>query len=158
MSPLLDLDLLVPILDGDPIAADQYMQHYASDKSRALRLERGTLLTLGPGEKLVLSTPCRRAHFAWRRFIDDCLDAEGEKQGGVNCAWFFNASPLLASDLIRAADAIAYQKWPGQRHYTYVDPRRVRGNPPGNVFRRAGWREVGRTKMRELLILERSPQ
>lgn len=131
------------------------MAHYASDKSRDLRRKRGTLLTLGPGQKLILSTPCRRAHFAWRVFIDDYLDDDGEKQAGVNCAWFANHSPMLASDIIRAADAVADRKWPGHRHYTYVDPARVGGDPPGNCFRHAGWREVGKTKKRELLILER---
>lgn len=158
MTSLLPLDIFVPVIDGDICAAASYLTHYASERSRTRRIERNTLLTLGPGQKLVLSTPCRRAHFAWRVFIDDCLDDQGEKQSGVNCAWFANHSPLVASELVRAADRIAFQRWPGERHYTYVDPNRVRGNPAGNCFRHAGWKEVGKTKERGLLILERWPQ
>lgn len=152
---LLPLATWVPILDGDPLAAAMYLDHYSSERSRRRRIERGAMLTLGPGQKLVLSTPCRRATFAWRVFIDDT----GET--GVNCAWFRNEGAGVASDLIRAADDIADRKWPGERHYTYVDPANVRGNPPGNVFLRAGWRyardaEGNPLKTgRGLLILER---
>jgi len=162
MSALLDLGVWVPILDGDRIAADAYNRHYASERSRERRIERETLLTMGPGQKLLLSTPCRRAHFAWRVFIDD------SGQSGVNCAWFFNEGAGVASDLVRAADTIADMRWPGLDHYTYVDEDKVRGNPPGNSFLHAGWRYVlerdenghlarKRTKERGLLILERRP-
>lgn len=149
MGALLPLDVWVPILDGDEIAAQIYLSHYASERSRKRRIERGTRLIMGPGQKLLLATPCRRALFGWRVFIDDT------GQEGVNCAVFSNNGAGIASDLIRAADAVADAKWPGQRHYTYVDPKKVRGNPPGNVFRRAGWKPCGVTKKRGLLILER---
>lgn len=156
MTRLLNLGIWVPILDGDPLAAEIYQQHYASERSRARREARGTLLTLGPGQKLLLATPSRRAHFAWRIFIDD------SKQEGVNCAWFANHGVAKSSVLIRAADVMADQKWPGMRHYTYVDPDKVGGNPPGNSFLHAGWRyaldENGErltTKKRKLFILER---
>lgn len=148
MTALLPLGTWVPILDGDRIAAEIYHQHYSSERSRQRREDRGTLLILGPGQKLLLATPCRRALFAWRVFIDDT------GQRGVNCALFANRGAGLSSDLIRAADAIADARWPGQRHYTYVDPRRVSANP-GYCFKRAGWRYCGRTKSRGLHILER---
>lgn len=155
MNALLPLATWIPILDGDEVAAQIYLQHYASERSRARRIERATKLILGPGQKLMLSTPCRRALFAWRIFIDDCEDEDGRRQEGVNCAVFWNAGAGRASDLIRAADAIADRRWPGQRHYTYVDPTKVGGDPAGNCFRHAGWRECGKTKARGLLILER---
>jgi len=145
---LLPLGIWVPILDGDPIAAEIYNQHYSSERSRKRRLERGTMLILGPGQKLLLATPCRRALFAWRVFIDDT------GQRGVNCAIFSNRGAGLSSNLICAADAIADQRWPGERHYTYVDPGKVSANP-GYCFKMAGWRFVGRTKKRGLHILER---
>lgn len=157
MTALLPLGTWVPILDGDPLAASMYLDHYSSARSRQRRIERGTMLTLGPGQKLMLATPCRRATFAWRVFIDDT----GEH--GVNCAWFRNEGAGLASDLVRAADAIADQRWPGERHYTFINPRKVKGNPPGNCFLRAGWSyvrdEAGERKAtsRGLFILERSP-
>ena len=149
MSELLPLAQWVPILDGDPIAAGIYDRHYASDRSRERRRERGTLLILGPGQKLLLATPCRRALFAWRKFIDDT------GQQGINCAVFANFGAGRSSDLIDAADAIAFRRWPGERHYTYVDPRRVSANP-GFCFKMAGWQFAGRTKSRGLHILERS--
>ncbi|MCE7797833.1 hypothetical protein LWE61_14875 [Sphingobium sufflavum] len=149
MNMLLPLATWVPILDGDDIAARIYLEHYASERSRARRIERDTKLIMGPGQKLLLATPCRRALFGWRVFIDDA------GQSGVNCAVFSNRGAGRASDLIRAADVIADRRWPGERHYTYVDPRKVGGNPPGNCFRHAGWRECGLTKKRGLLVLER---
>ncbi|GGO94969.1 hypothetical protein [Stakelama pacifica] len=148
MTELLPLDVWIPILDGDPIAAAIYNRHYSSERSRARRLDRGTLLIIGPGQKLLLSTPCRRALLAWRVFLDDT------GQRGVNCAVFSNSGAGLSSDLIRAADAIADRKWPDTRHYTYVDPAKVSANP-GYCFKMAGWQFCGRTKSRGLHILER---
>lgn len=147
-TALLPLGTWVPIPDGDAVAADIYHEHYSSERSRQRRLERGTLLIMGPGQKLLLATPCRRALFGWRVFIDDT------GQRGVNCAIFSNRGAGLSSVLIRAADAIADQRWPGERHYTYVDPRRVSANP-GYCFKMAGWRFCGVTKSRGLHILER---
>jgi hypothetical protein len=148
LSALLPLSLWVPILDGDEAASDAYMLHYSSERSRERRVERGTTLTLGPGQKLVLATPCRRAYFAWRRFIDD------SGQQGINRAWFRNVGAGRSSDLIHAADAIAFRRWPGERHYTYVDPNRVSANA-GYCFKMAGWRFCGRTQERGLHVLER---
>lgn len=99
---------------------------------------------------LPLATPCRRGLFAWRVFIDDT------GQRGVNCAIFSNLGAGLSSDLIRAADAIADARWPFQRHYTYVDPRKVSANP-GYCFKLADWQFCGVTKTRGLHILERRP-
>lgn len=151
MRALLPLATWVPILDGDPIAAEIYHQNYSSERSRQRRIERGTKLIMGPGQKLLLATPCRRALFGWRVFIDDT------GQQGVNCAIFSNRGAGLSSELIRAADAIADRRWPGERHYTYVDPLQVSANP-GYCYKMAGWRFCGRTKTRGLHILERPGQ
>ena len=112
------------------------------------------MLFVGPGEKLVLSSPCRRALFVWRKFIS------ADAQRGINCAVFRNESAELSSNLIRAADAIADRRWPGERHYTYVDAsktaaRRGRRSDPGKCFLEAGWRRCGVTKVRRLVILEK---
>lgn len=149
MGALLPLATWVPILDGEDTARAMFERHYSAAKSLALRRERGTKLFAGPGFKLVLATPCRRGLFVWRKFIS----ADG--QVGVNCAVFRNEGAGLSSDLIRAADAIADQRWPGERHYTYVNPRAVRSVNPGYCFLKAGWRRCGITKARKLLILER---
>jgi hypothetical protein len=151
MTRLLNLDVWVPILDGDDHACSMFERHYSAAKSLRLRRERGTKLIAGPGFKLVLATPCRRGLFVWRKF----LSADGQQ--GVNCAVFRNEGAGLSSDLIRAADALADQRWPGERHYTYVNPRAVRSTNPGFCFLQAGWRRCGITKHRKLLILEREP-
>ena len=149
MTALLPLATWVPILDGDAHACAMYERHYSSAKSIATRRARGTLLIAGPGFKLVLATPCRRALFVWRKF------RSMDHQYGISCAIFRNEGAGLSSDLIRAADDIADQRWPGERHYTYVNPRAVRSSYPGFCFVQAGWQRCGVTKARKLLILER---
>lgn len=89
---------------------------------------------------MVLMTERCDALFVWRRFISD------DGQEGVNCAVFRNEGPLLSSELIREADALARDRWPGERHYTYVDPGAVRSTNPGYCFLRAGWHRCGVTK------------
>lgn len=88
--------------------------------------------------------------FVWKKFID----ASGQQ--GVNCSIFRNESKYKASLLIRQADAIANFCWPGERHYTYVDARRIRSKNPGCCFKAAGWKPCGNTKS-GLLILEFNP-
>jgi hypothetical protein len=85
-----------------------------------------------------------RGHlFVWRKFIDDAVP----KQEGVNCAVFRNEGAGLSSRLIMAADDLAWYRWPGERLYTYVDPKRTRHKrDPGRCFIRAGWRPCGWTK------------
>jgi hypothetical protein len=142
----------MPIKDGDLHACSMFERHYSAAKSLRLRRERGTTLICGPGYKMVLATPCRRALFVWRKFIS------GDGQQGINCAVFRNEGAGLSSDLIMAADALADERWPGERHFTYVNPREVRSSNPGYCFLRAGWRKCGITKHRKLLILERLGQ
>jgi hypothetical protein len=91
------------------------------------------------------------ALFVWRKFID----ASGQQ--GVNCAVFRNEGGVLSSLLIRESCAIAWARWPGERLYTYVNPRVVHGD--GACFKHAGWRKCrGRTKARRLVILECFPE
>lgn len=137
-----------------------YLPETRSAKSRKRRQERGSLQIMGPCERLVLMTPCRRALFAWRKH-----QIRDDGQTGVECSIFRNEGAGLSSDLIRAADVIADQRWPGERHFTFVNPRAVANSNPGRCFVRAGWRYVragpgkhaprARSKRRQLLILER---
>lgn len=91
-----------------------------------------------------------KAYFVWRKFIDKAIPF----QNGINCAAFRNEGKVRSSELIRQADAIADQCWPGLRHYTYVNPKEIQSANPGYCFVMAGWRKCGFTKGR-LLILER---
>lgn len=136
------------IKDGDDLARNLFDKHYSR---KFYKDGRNPLLFVGPGEKLVLVTPCRRALFVWRKFIS------GDGQKGVNCAIFRNEGAGLSSWLITEADAIADGKWPNERHYTYVNPRAVASRNPGFCFIAAGWRRCGVTKVNKLLIFERVP-
>ncbi len=144
-QPLLPMSGWIPVLDGNGEARELFDRHYSRRASSTSKL------FVGPGEKLVLMTSCGRAMFAWRRFISD------DGQTGVNCAIFRNeGQPALRSvELIRAADEIADGYWPGERHFTYVNPRKVASSNPGYCFKLAGWRFCGITKKRKLHILER---
>lgn len=138
-------------LDGDKTLLEMYERHYSAYRYRDNRERK---LFVGPGEKLVLRTQRGFAMFVWRKFIDDCIDARtGDRQQGVNCAVFRNESNYLSSELIRQADSVAHQFWPGERHYTYVSSSGVRSRNPGFCFERAGWKKCGKTKS-GLLILE----
>jgi hypothetical protein len=136
----------IEVLDGNPTAAAIYDRHYSRNKK-----SRGHPLFCGPGEKMVLLTPCARALFVWRKFISK------DQQDGINCAIFRNEGAGQSSDLIRAAMDAAWVRWPGRRFYTYVNARRVASANPGYCFKAAGWRLCGVTKTRKLLVLEALP-
>lgn len=138
----------IPILDGDPRAAAIYNRHYSARHYRDGRQRR---LFVGPGEKLALLTVDCNALFVWRKFRS--MDG----QQGVNCAVFRNESAALSSELIKEACAIAWQRWPGQRLYTYVNDSKVRSCNPGYCFKMAGWQLCGRNKDGKLSILEIIP-
>lgn len=133
----------LPATDGDHRARGIFDRHYSRQRYRDGRRPR---LFVGPGEKMVLMTERCDALFVWRKFVDD------SGQEGVNCAVFRNEGPNLSSDMIREADELAWQRWPAERHYTYVDAKAVRSTNPGYCFLMAGWQRIGRTKS-GLLIL-----
>ena len=134
------------VKDGNATARALFHRHYSH---KAYKDGRTPKLFVGPGEKSVLLTPCARAMFVWRRFIS------GDGQQGVNCAVFRNEGAGLSSDLVRAADAYAWTRWPNEtRHYTYVNARRIKSGNPGACFKKAGWRTCGITKHNRLVILE----
>lgn len=130
--------------DGDDYVRDVLDRHYSR---RRYRDGRKPKLFIGPGQYILLRTLHCDAIFAWRRFIDGCIDERTRKpQDGVNCAFFRNESGIRSSDLIRQADAIADFCWPGMRHYTYVNAEKIRSTNPGYCFIAAGWKRVGMTK------------
>lgn len=154
------------VKDGDArayaIMRNHYTFHDYKDGRRQDLSYRNRHLFAGPGEKLVLMTLDCRALFVWRKFQDD------SGQEGVNCAVFRNEGPCRSSDLIREAVQLAWQVWPGERLYTYVDPKKIRGDIPGYCFIRAGWKKLRHkegvkqgqpilTKVNELLIFEKKP-
>lgn len=130
------------VRDGHPVGKQLYERHYSA------RANRDSKLFVGPGGKLVLLTEDCQALFVWRQFKSD------DGQQGVNCAVFRNEGPQLSSELLRQAEVIAWARWPGQRLYTYVNPRKVRSKNPGCCFKKAGWRRCG-VSAKGLLIFEK---
>jgi hypothetical protein len=139
----------VEVWDGNPTAAALYDRHYSRNVG-----SRGDPRVAGPGEKMVLLTPCARALFVWRVFRSKDPTAAA---GDINCAIFRNEGAGLASDLISSAMTRAWDHWGPRRLYTYVNPRRVVSSNPGYCFKVAGWTLCGVTKTRKLLILEALP-
>ena len=136
----------IEVRDGNDSGRAIFDRHYSRSSYRDSRKPK---LYVGPGEKMVLLYACARALFVWRKFRSD------DGQQGVNCAVFRNEGAGLSSHLIRNADDLAWERWPGDRHYTYVNPRAVKSHNPGYCFLMAGWRRSGVTKKRKYLILER---
>lgn len=147
VQPFLFGDIWVPVKDGNASCRALFERHYSR---RRYKDGRKPLIFVGPGEKMVLLTPCARSMFVWRKFISR------DDQKGVNCSVFRNEGAGRSSDLIKAAMVLAWARWPGERLYTYVNPRKVRSINPGCCFLMAGWRRCGATK-RGLLILEALP-
>jgi len=136
----------IPVRDGNHTARGIFDRHYSR---KHYADGRQPMLFCGPGEKMVLLTPCVRALFVWRKFRSD------DGQQGINCAVFRNEGAGLSSDLIKAADALAFDRWPGERHFTYIAASKIRSSNPGCCFLKAGWRRCGITKWNKHLILER---
>ena len=90
----------------------------------------GTRTSLPPGETMVLLSQCGRALFVWLKNTIERYD----HQTGVNCIVFRNEGAGLSSVLIREADELAWQRWPGERHFTYVDDLEDPPSNPGLLF------------------------
>jgi len=140
----------IPVKDGNDTARSIFDNHYSRRRYQDGRFDPRIG---GPGERMLLITPDALALLVWRKFFS--LD----HQEGVSCAVFRNegTSAGRSSDLIRAAMDLAWERWPRERLYTYVDPQKVRHKrDPGRCFLRAGWKRAGTTK-KGLLILDVEP-
>lgn len=137
--------------DGDDYVREMFDRHYSR---RCYNNGCTSKQFVGPGEHIVLRTWECDAIFAWRKFIDDCIDDRtGKPQAGVNCCFFRNESEIKSSILIRQADTIADFCWPGERHYTYVNAQKIKSVNPGCCFKKVGWKQCGLTKS-GLLVFE----
>jgi hypothetical protein len=132
------------VKDGNPIALELYGRHYSA---RQYRDGRKRKLLCGPGEKMVLLTSNNDALFVWKKFID----RSGQQE--VNCAVFRSEGHILSSILITEAVELSRRRWPGERLYTYVNPKKIKSSNPGYCFKKAGFKKCGITK-NSLLILE----
>lgn len=121
-------DELMPTTHCDWEMSELADRHYSRKKKGALQFTPG-------GRKLILRDAAATILFAW---VQEIYRRDG--QTGVNCLIFRNESDRKASEIILEAEGWARREWGESRFFTYVDPRKVRGNPPGNCFMRAGWR------------------
>ncbi len=96
------------VKDGDPRVSAIYKRHYScyqyADNRRSNLSNRNRHLVMGPGEKLVLLSVKCDAIFGWRKFVDN------SGQQGVNCAFFRNEGETLSSQMILAAEKLAWAK------------------------------------------------
>lgn len=135
--------------DGDDSCRAIFDRHY----SRYVYADgRRPKLFVGPGQKLVLMRADGLALFVWRKFKSD------DGQTGINCAVFRNEGDEIASHLIAEAEHRAWDQWPGERFFTYIDPAKVkptlvRGYPVwGFCFYKAGWKFHGVSKSGKIIL------
>jgi hypothetical protein len=137
-------------------AVELYSRHYSSYKSGKSMSDwlnsgitppgESTTLLLSDGDK---AEEC--ALFVWvkqKYRLDD--------QEGVMCSIFRNESEYLSSELIRMAEVKAWERWPGERLFTFVDADKVNSPNPGYCFKVAGWWSAGEAKNGQV-ILEKIP-
>ena len=139
------------VSDQNPSAMALYRKHYSKYKYKDNRKHMGGIMP--PGEHLFLMTADGLAIFGWLYQTVERRD----KQKGVCCTVFRNESPRLSSDLILEAMDLAWQRWSGERLWTYVNPNKIRSSNPGYCFKQAGWQKAGTSKINNLLIFEATP-
>lgn len=153
VQPFLIGDGWMELKDGDESARTIFDRHY----SRYVYADgRKPKLFVGPGEKMVLMRADGGAIFGWRKFISK------DGQEGVNCNIFRRESGEPASEMLAEAEQLAWVRWPGERFYTYTDPRFVKPTMVkgphgvlypvwGYCFYRCGWVFVGVTKSGKII-------
>jgi hypothetical protein len=155
IQPFLIGEGWVEVLDGNDTARDIFKRHYSYRPRAAGR--RVNELIIGPGEKYLLLAADGGALCAWRK---EKYRRDG--QTGVECCIYRRESGEDATPLLTEAMQLAWQKWPGERLFTFVDPLGVkptiRASRPtwGHIFYLAGWRFAGLSKKR-LHILDCLP-
>ena len=152
VAVLIDGAEWLPVSDRHPNVVTMYRRHYSWIRNKASRAALRRSGIVGPCQKVVLMTPNGDAVFAWALPLPDYNDG----YEGVRCTIFRNESggARLSSDLIRQADALAWNRWPESRHYTWVWDEMVQSANPGYCFKQAGWKSAGRNKDGSLSLLE----
>jgi hypothetical protein len=148
------------IRDGDERAFQIYSRHYTFPKRRTGTGKNGKRIA-GPGETIILLGKDEKALFVWRK-----QRYARNGQFGINCVIFRNENPRtkenptgqLSSDILLEAEQFAELKWPGERLFTYVNPKKVKSANPGYCYKAVGWHFCGITKKRKYHILEKIPK
>jgi hypothetical protein len=131
----------------DPRALRLADQHYSRQKP-------GTRQFVSPSRALVLLNREATALWVstWPRFAGHAW------KGAWICNLFRNESGALSSEMIRQAVAATRARWgdpPSLGMVTFIKADAVRRKrDPGRCFLRAGFRRVGVTKVRQLIVLQ----
>jgi hypothetical protein len=153
VQPFLIGEGWIEVRDGDETALTLFRRHYSYKPT--VRPKKG--LAVGPGFKLLLISADGMAVCAWRK-----EKHRKDDQTGVNCSIFRREGGGMASRVLAEARQLAWARWPGERLFTFVDPREVTptwraGRPTwGHCFYQDGWVFEGLTQKR-LHILARYP-
>jgi hypothetical protein len=104
-----------------------------------------------PGRNLVLKTAAADAVWVtWKGIRDDGFDA-------FECTIFRNESSSRSSDMIKDAMKATIAEWgqlPKDGLITYVDAEKVSSANPGYCFKMAGFKVIGKSKKRGLILLQ----
>jgi hypothetical protein len=107
-----------------------------------------------PGRNLVLKTAMGDAAWVtWKGIRDDGLDA-------FECTIFRNESTARSSDMIKHAIQATISEWglmPKDGLITYVAADKIRSTNPGYCFKMAGFKVIGKSKKRGLILLQFKP-
>lgn len=139
------------IRDGDPRLRPFFERHYSARPKKARHYKNWRRIC-PPGEHMILVTPQCDALFVWVK-----QQIRRDNQVGVNCSIFRNEGETLSSELISEAVELAWQRWPHERLFTYVDPRKIKSTNPGYCFLQAGWWRLNGASPKGLVILEVLP-
>lgn len=104
-----------------------------------------------PGRNLVLKTAMGEAVWVtWKGIRDDGLDA-------IECTIFRNESGTRSSDMIKDAIQATISEWgplPRDGLITYVAADKIQSSNPGYCFKMAGFKVIGHSKKRGLILLQ----
>jgi len=142
----------IEIRDGDVRLRPFFERHYSARPKRTRHYKNWRRIC-PPGEHMVLITAKCDALFVWVK-----EKIRHDQQVGVNCAVFRNESDILSSELISEAVKLAWQKWPQERLFTYVNPAKIESPNPGYCFLQAGWGRLNGASPKGLRILELLPE
>jgi hypothetical protein len=141
----------IEVRDGDVRLRPFFERHYSA-RVKKTRHYKNWRRICPPGEHMILLTPTCDALFVW---VKEQIRNDG--QIGINCSVFRNESIILSSELISEAVELAWQRWPQERLFTYVNPIKIKSSNPGYCFLQAGWKRLNSTSPKGLVILELLP-
>jgi len=139
-----------------------YISNRADPEARVIadrhynRQKPGTKQFVPPGRCLVLKREDALWITSWPKF------ARHAWEGAWINSCFRNEGPLLSSNLIQQAISATRWKFPDTPELgmiTFINPLKVRKKRDwGRCYRKAGFQEVGRTKVNGLIVLQLLPE